>query len=158
MPILTCDDFAASLKEGSLLGMDVGQKTFGLAISDAGWRVASPLKTHRRTRWKVDAPALLSLCDAYHVKGVVVGWPLLMNGDESRRCHSTRHTVENILALKDYPCLLWDERLSTKASLDLLKNKADLSREKRRQVIDSVAASWILQEALDALRQRTGGL
>ena len=156
MPILELDSFCFSFKRGALLGVDIGSKTLGLAVSDAGWCIASPLFTHRRTRWKRDACVLEKVWADYAVVGLVVGWPLLMNGDVSARCHSTRHIVENMLAVRDMPCLLWDERLSTRASLNLLQDVADLSRQKRHRVIDSVAASWILQSALDALRIRCG--
>lgn len=152
MPVCSLENFSTSLAEGVLLGIDVGEKTFGLAISDANWRIASPLKTLKRSRWKKDQHTLQEVWQAYSVKGLVVGWPLLMNGDESRRCESTRHVVGNMLALKDFPCLFWDERLSTQASTLLLEKQADLSRKKRAQVVDAVAAGWILQGALEALR------
>ena len=157
MPIVSADDFCERLREGVLLGVDVGSKTFGLSVCDARWCVASPLFTYQRTRWKKDSVRFLNILDEYDVKGLVVGWPLLMNGDLSDRCHSTRHVVENMLALRDLPCVLWDERLSTQASLHVLEKEADLSRQKRGRVVDAVASAWILQGAIDVLKMRRGG-
>ena len=154
MPIVNIDDFCNALKGGALLGIDVGAKTFGLSICDIRWYVASPLFTHQRTQWRKDGVKLLEIFDQYDIRGLVVGWPLLMNGDLSARCHSTRHVVENILSLRDMPCLLWDERLSTHASLRILRDEADLSRQKRSKAIDAVASAWFLQGALDVLKKR----
>ena len=137
------------------MALDIGKKTLGLAFSDAGWRIASPLKTIHRKRWTDDLKYLEAFWDEYHIQGLVAGWPVLMDGAEGTQCHSTRHVLQNILKRRDLPCLLWDERLSTKAALHVLKNEADLSRQKRAQVIDSVAATWILQGALDILRDQT---
>jgi putative Holliday junction resolvase len=154
MPIVSVSDFCEQLREGVLLGVDVGSKTLGLSVCDARWCVASPLLTHHRTRWKNDRLRFLDILNEYDVQGLVVGWPLLMNGEASDRCHSTRHVAENMLALRDLPCVLWDERLSTQASLRVLEKEADLSRQKRARVVDAVASAWILQGAIDAFKRR----
>ena len=138
---------------GALLGLDVGSKTYGLAVSDRLWRVASPLKTLKRIVWKKDKPLLLEVIKNHKIMGLVFGWPRLMNGDESDRCTSTRHIAENMYTAFQLPCLFWDERLSTVASLGVLEKEADLSRQKRAQVIDHTAAAWMLQGALDNLRR-----
>ncbi len=148
------DAFANTLpKKGALLGVDVGEKTFGLAESDAQRVVASPLKTLMRTKWCKDVQHLKHLVQTHHIVGFVVGWPLMMNGEEGARCHSTYHIVQNLLKEIEKPCLLWDERLSTMASQTMLEKEADLSRAKRARVVDAVAASLILGSALDALRR-----
>lgn len=143
---------AAMPLKGPLLGLDVGTKTLGLAECDALWRVASPLKTLHRTKWKADIQVLEKIVQTHDIQGFVVGWPLLMNGDEGPRCHSTLQVARNLLERIPKPCLLWDERLSTQACENVLEKKADLTRQKRAKVIDAVAAAWILGSALDAMR------
>jgi len=145
-------------QKGPLMGLDVGAKTYGLSLSDALWCVASPYKTLRRVKWSHDAPLLKALWCENKIVGLVVGWPLMMNGQEGSRCHAVRHCVENLMQLEDLPCLLWDERLSTRASLALLEGKADLSRQKRGMVVDAVASAWILGGALEGLRREGGAL
>ncbi len=155
--------FAERLAEaGPLLGLDVGTKTIGIALSDRRRRVASPLETLRRTRFADDARRLCALIDAHAVAGLVVGLPLNMDGSEGPRAQSVRAFVrnlgdnlkdslrDNLREKGDLPVLLWDERLSTVAAERALL-EADASRARRRQVIDKVAASLILQGALDRL-------
>lgn len=147
--------FAQALPgKGALMGVDVGEKTLGLAISDAAWRVASPLQTLRRTKkWKTDAETLQNLWQQYDVAGLVIGLPLLKDGSGGAQAHSARHVAQNMADLQNLPCLLWDERFSTQAALGVLRDRADLSRQKRHAVVDGVAAAWILQGVLEALRQ-----
>ncbi len=152
MPLLSFDDFSyyPFEKEGRLLGCDVGEKTIGLAISDRYRTIASPLTVIRRTKWKTDSTVLFKEIDTHHICGVIVGFPLNMNGSEGPRCQSTRQFVSNVLQVKDLPVCLWDERLSTIAVTRTLL-EADLSRAKRAQVVDKMAACYILQGFLDAL-------
>jgi putative Holliday junction resolvase len=136
------------------MGIDVGEKTLGLAVSDNAWRVASPLCTLRRNKkWKTDAERLVDLWKKHAVAGLVVGLPLLKDGSGGAQAHSARHVAQNMADLQNLPCLLWDERFSTQAAVSVLRDKADLSRQKRHEVVDGVAAAWILQGVLEALRQ-----
>ena len=140
-----------------LLGLDLGKKTIGLALCDAGWLVATPLCTIERTRLARDLGALQAVVAEREVGGLVLGLPVSMDGREGPRCQSVRqfaHDVERALSL---PLAFWDERLSTTAVERFLIEEADLSRGKRRKVIDRAAAAWILQGALDAIRFATAG-
>ena len=149
----TVSDFAPHLIGGRrLMGMDLGTKTIGLALSDPGWIVASPWKTHIRGAWKKDAPLLAAMWKDRDVGGVIVGLPLQMDGRQGARCHAVRHFAVNLCALGDLPILLWDERLTTVAAERVLLKEADLSRARRGEVIDAVAASLILQGVLETLR------
>ncbi len=151
MPLLTFENFSRSSfeKGGRFLGCDVGEKTIGLALSDTNRAISTPFQVIQRTQWKRDSEILLKIITAYHIVGVVVGFPLNMNGSEGPRCQSTRQFVANLLSVHDLPVCLWDERLSTIAVTRTLL-EADLSRAKRSKVIDKVAASYILQGFLDA--------
>ena len=133
-----------------LLGLDLGEKTIGLALSDPGLSVASPLTTIRRTKFTADAKELLRLVAEQQVGGLVIGLPLNMDGSEGPRCQSVRQFAANLLKLQDLPVLFWDERLSTMA-VEREMVAADLSRAKRAKVVDQAAAAFILQGALDAL-------
>lgn len=152
MPLLNLENFSqiSFVKGGRFLGCDVGEKTIGLALSDTNHKIATPFQVIRRTQWKKDAATLLHYIQEHHIVGIVVGFPLNMNGSEGPRCQSTRQFVSNLLSLQDLPICLWDERLSTLAVTRTLV-EADLSRAKRSKVIDKVAASYILQGFLDAL-------
>ena len=135
-----------------LLGLDLGIKTIGLAISDPGLMVASPIETIRRgKRFADDAKALLDLIDRRGVGGLIVGLPINMDGSEGPRCQSVRAFAENLLKLRDLPLAFWDERLSTAAVNRFLIGEADMSRKRRAQVVDKMAAAYILQGALDAM-------
>lgn len=151
MALLTFEEFSqiSFEKKGRFLGCDVGEKTIGLALSDINRKIATPFQVIHRTQWKKDSPLLLSLIQEHHILGIVVGLPLNMNGSEGPRCQSTRQFAANLLALKDLPICFWDERLSTIAVTRTLL-EADLSRAKRSKVVDKMAASYILQGALDA--------
>ncbi len=141
---------AALPAHGPLAGLDFGTQTIGVAVSDGFRRVASPLETIRRTKFKADAEALLALCQGRDVAGLILGLPLNMDGTEGPRCQSTRAFARNLEALTDLPIGFWDERLSTVAAERALL-EADTSRRRRAEVIDHVAASYILQGALDRL-------
>lgn len=149
MPLLSsASDFWQASSKGRLAGLDVGQKTIGIAFSDPGRVIASPFKTLSRTRWKLDGSFLCDLFHQQQVQGLVIGWPLNMDGSTGPRCHATRHFVDNLLLLQDFPLILWDERLSTVAATRILRDEADLSRQKRTLLIDAVAASFILESFL----------
>src|SRR5438132_10635080 len=139
-----------SMPPGSrLLGLDVGTKTIGAALSDTRLVIASPLTTIRRRRWPEDAAALLALVDRHDVGGVVVGLPLTLAGRDGPRTQSVRQFARNLLALRDLPLALWDERLST-AAVTRAMIAADMTRARRAQIVDRVAAAYILQGFLDA--------
>nr|WP_177213044.1 Holliday junction resolvase RuvX [Celeribacter neptunius] len=145
-------EFAASLPPMSpLAGLDFGDKTIGVAISDRLHSVATPTDTIRRKKFTLDAEALLKLLSQREVKGIVLGLPRNMDGTEGPRCQKTRAFARNLGQLTDLPITFWDERLSTVAA-DRAMLEADMSRAKRAEKIDQVAAGVILQGALDRLR------
>jgi putative Holliday junction resolvase len=151
-PELTIEAFAAGLPErGALLGLDLGSKTIGIALSDIGRMIASGLVTIERTKFKADAAELLGIVAKHKVAGLVIGLPLNLDGSSGPRVQSTRSFVKNLAGLSPIPVLLWDERLSTVAAERMLID-ADASRKRRAQVIDKVAATIILQGALDRMR------
>ena len=148
---LTIEGLAASLPpSAALMGLDLGSKTIGLAISDAGRRVASPLLTIERTKFARRCKALLALAAKNAIAAFVLGLPLNMDGSEGPRVQSTRAFARNLAALTSLPILFWDERLSTAAVTRTLL-EADASRKRRGEVIDKMAAAYILQGALDRL-------
>lgn len=134
-----------------LLGLDIGEKTIGLAISDERRVIATPMETIRRKKFSADARKLLEIATAREVGGLVLGLPVNMDGSEGRRCQSVRQFAANLGELTDLPMAFWDERLSTMAVTRTLL-EADTSRAKRRQVIDKMAAGFILQGALDRMQ------
>ncbi|MBY2927772.1 Holliday junction resolvase RuvX [Sphingomonadales bacterium 56] len=134
---------------GRLLGMDVGTKTIGLALCDAGWSIASPAHTVSRGKFSKDKIALAAFIDQQQVKGVVIGLPLNLDGSESPRSQASRAFARNIADLR-LPILLWDERWSTQAVTRTLL-EADASRARRGELVDKLAASYILQGAIDGL-------
>jgi putative Holliday junction resolvase len=143
-------DFRAALPEGGrLLGLDVGTKTIGTALCDAGWSFASPALLVRRTKFSKDKAALVTLIAEQQVKGMVIGLPLNLDGSDSPRTQSVRAFARNLDDL-DLPILLWDERWSTQAVTRTLIT-ADASRARRAELVDKVAAAYILQGAIDAL-------
>jgi putative holliday junction resolvase len=133
-----------------LMGLDLGDKTIGVAISDRLWSVASPHETVRRRKFGLDAARLLEIAGARDVGGIVLGLPRNMDGSEGPRCQSTRAFARNLGRLTDLPIGYWDERLSTVAAERALL-EADMSRKRRAEVIDNIAASYILQGALDRI-------
>ncbi|MBX9931161.1 MAG: Holliday junction resolvase RuvX [Methylobacterium sp.] len=134
-----------------LIGIDLGTKTIGLALCDAGRRIASPLETIRRVKFTPDVARLRALCEAHAVGGLVIGLPLNMDGSEGPRVQSTRSFVRNMKPLLPLPVLYWDERLSTAAVTRALI-AADASRARRGEVVDQLAAAYILQGCLDTMR------
>jgi len=134
-----------------LLGLDLGSKTIGLAISDSGRAVASPLETLRRKKFTADAEALIALIAERGIGGLVLGLPKNMDGSEGPRAQSTRQFAANLLGKINIPIALWDERLSTAAVERVLIDEADMTRKRRGQVIDKMAAGVILQGFLDYL-------
>lgn len=146
-------------REGALMGLDLGDKTIGLAVSDIRRTVASPDRTIRRRKFTLDAAELLAAVQARGVVGLVLGLPLNMDGSEGPRVQSTRAFARNLAALTPLPIGFWDERLSTVAAERALI-EADMSRAKRAAVIDHVAAAYILQgflDRLDAMRRNRAG-
>ncbi|MEM7751910.1 MAG: Holliday junction resolvase RuvX [Pseudomonadota bacterium] len=135
---------------GALVGLDLGTHTIGVAVSDGFRQVATPLETIKRKKFGLDAKALLAICDGRAAVGLVLGLPLNMDGSEGPRCQATRAFARNLAPLSDLPIAFWDERLSTVAAERALL-EADTSRRRRAEVIDHVAASFILQGALDRL-------
>lgn len=150
--ILELHDFAAALQPGQrLIGIDVGTKTLGLALSDVGRMIASALETIRRTKFKIDATRLLDIAAEHRIGGFVIGLPLNLDGTQGPRAQATRAFARNLAALTPLPLLLWDERLST-AEAERMLIAADTSRQRRAELIDKLAATIILQGALDRLR------
>ena len=135
-----------------LLGLDVGAKTVGLALSDTTRTVASPYATIRRTRFAADAQALADIIAREGVGGLIIGLPVNMDGSEGRRCQSVRAFAANLLKRLEIPVAFWDERLSTAAVTRTLI-EADASRRRRRQLVDKLAAAYILQGALDNMAE-----
>jgi putative Holliday junction resolvase len=133
-----------------LLGVDLGTKTVGLAVSDVERRLASPVKTIKRTKFSADAKELVACADEFDVAALVIGFPLNMDGSEGPRVQATRAFVRNMAALTPRPFIFWDERLSTAAVTRSLIEQ-DASRAKRAEVVDRMAAAYILQGALDRL-------
>ncbi len=139
---------------GRLIGLDVGTKTIGTALCDAGWSFASPAALIKRTKFSADKSLLIAMLSKEMAKGIVIGLPLNMDGSDSPRTQSTRAFARNLLDLA-LPILLWDERWSTQA-VERAMIDADLSRAKRAERVDSAAAAFILQGAIDALMMGGG--
>jgi len=133
-----------------LLGLDVGTKTIGTALSDTRLVVASPLETIRRRRFHDDVAALFALIDRHDVGGLVIGLPLTLAGGDGPRTQSVRQFARNLLAVRDMPTTFWDERLST-AAVTRGMIAADMTRKRRAEIVDRVAAAYILQGCLDAI-------
>ena len=148
---LPLEDFAAALPgETAVLGLDLGTKTIGVALSDLRRQIASPLVTIARTKFAADAKELLALASRHRAAGIVIGLPLNMDGSEGPRVQATRAFVRSLRPLTDLPILFWDERLSTAAVTRALLD-ADASRKRRAEVVDKMAAAYILQGALDRM-------
>jgi putative pre-16S rRNA nuclease len=157
MPILALAALRSALAPRQrLLGLDVGEKTIGLAISDSDFRVAAPVDTIQRTKFAADATRLAQLIAEREIGGLVIGLPINMDGSEGPRCQSVRQFATNLLQRMELPIAFWDERLSTaavtRAMLDL-----DVSRASRARAVDKMAAAYILQGALDALARLSPG-
>jgi len=144
-PLLTRDQ--------RLLGLDLGSKTIGLALSDVSHTIATPLSTIQRTKFTKDVVELFQIMESKDVGALVLGLPVSMDGTEGPRCQSVRQFAASLLNLRDIPIAFWDERLSTAAVTRTLL-EADASRRRRAEVVDKMAAAYILQGALDACFRR----
>jgi putative Holliday junction resolvase len=154
LPVLDLTQFAAALPPtGALLGIDPGEKRIGVAVSDTTRLIASALDTVARTKFAADAAAILKLYDGRGCAGLVVGLPLNMDGSAGPAAQSARAFARNLLAKRETPLLLWDERLSTAAVTRTLI-EGDASRRRRGEVVDKMAAAYMLQGALDAMQER----
>ena len=139
-----------------LLGLDIGKKTIGLALSDRGLKIASPWKILYRTKFTPDATTLLKIIDAEAIGALVLGWPVNMDGSTGPRCDSVRDFAHALLKRRDIPIAFQDERMSTRA-VESAMVAADLTRAKRAARLDALAACWILQTALDVVNDNQAG-
>ncbi|WP_282609684.1 Holliday junction resolvase RuvX [Pelagibius sp. Alg239-R121] len=154
MPLVELNELVPLVPKGTrLLGLDPGTKTIGLAISDGSLKVASPIGTIRRSKFTKDATELAAICKERDVGGLVMGLPVNMDGSEGPRCQSVRQLAQNLIDKAGFtqPITFWDERLSTSAVERFLVGEADMTRKRRAEVVDKMAAAYILQGALDAL-------
>ena len=153
MAIMDITELTAALPpRHALLGLDLGEKTIGVAISDISLTLASPLELIRKSKFTLEAERLFTLLAQRGAAGFVIGLPVNMEGTEGPRCQSCRAFARNLLRLKDLPIAFWDERWSSSVMNRFLIEEADLSRAKRAEVIDRSAAAYILQGALDRMR------
>ncbi|MEK9751968.1 MAG: Holliday junction resolvase RuvX [Rhodospirillaceae bacterium] len=152
MPIVTIHQLKAWLgPRKCLLGIDLGSNTIGLALSDTSRIIASPLETLKRGKFRAGSAILVRLIESRDIGGIVLGLPISMDGSEGPRCQGTRQFADNLLGVVDLPIAFWDERLSTAAVERVLVSEADMSRKRRSEVVDKMAAAYILQGALDAM-------
>ena len=148
MPVVDLLD----LPKGALFGLDLGEKTIGVAVCDPAWTIASPLELIRKGKFSTDAERLFFLMDERRASGLVVGLPMNMDGTEGPRAQSSRAFARNLLRLRpELPIAFWDERLSS-AAVNRFLIEQDMTRARRAEVVDKTAAAWILQGALDRLR------
>ena len=151
MSILSTTEFKQSVNQGQrIMGLDLGTKTIGVALSDVSHMIASPLETVRRKKFRDDSARLQNITEEHEVGGIFLGLPVSMDGTEGPRCQSTRAFADNMLGVLDIPVTFWDERLSTSAVERMLVNDVDMTRKRRGEVIDKLAAVYILQGFLDA--------
>jgi len=156
MPITPIEELEAALPRHSrLLGLDLGEKTIGLALSDGLLMIATPMETLKRAKFTADAEKLRGIIAEHEIGGLIIGLPLNMDGSEGPRCQSSRQFAANFLEKMDIVIGFWDERLSTVAVTRTLLD-ADMSRKRRAEVVDKMAASYILQGALDRLKVLRG--
>ena len=139
------------LPASRLLGLDVGSKTIGLAVSDSDLNVATAIDTIRRTKFTKDFEQLVEIIEDRNIGGLVIGLPISMDGTEGPACQSIRQFGSNILERREMAITFWDERLSTSAVQRFLTDEADMTRKRRGEVVDKLAATYILQGALDSL-------
>ena len=150
MPVVAVAELKPLMgRDQRLMGLDLGTKTIGLALSDVSRSVASPYATIKRVKFTQDAAELLRIIDKEGVGGLVLGLPVEMSGEEGSRCQSVRAFATNLMKLRDLPLCFWDERLSTAAVTRTLL-EADASRRRRAELVDKLAAAYILQGMLDA--------
>ena len=153
MPVFDLFDLPAACPPGTpWLGLDLGEKTIGVAASDATRMIASPLELIRKTKFTADAERLFKLMDHRKVSALIIGLPVNMDGSEGPRVQSVRAFARNLERIRPVNVAFWDERLSTSAVERFLIEDLDLNRKRRAGVIDRTAAAWILQGALDRLR------
>ena len=138
-------------RKSRLLGLDVGRKTIGLAVSDSDMKIATTVGTIRRSKFTKDVKNLDAIITERQVNGLVLGLPISMDGNEGPACQSVRQFAVNLDKILEIGITFWDERLSTSAVERLLIKEADLSRNRRSEIIDKMAAAYILQGALDSL-------
>ena len=151
--MLDLPDFAAALPATApIVGLDTGEKTIGVAVSDGLRMIASPVELIRMTKFTTDAEALFKVMQSRGAVGVIIGLPVNMDGTEGPRCQSARAFGRNLLRLRDMPIAFWDERLSSAAVNRMLIDEADVTRARRAELVDKAAAAWILQGALDRMR------
>ena len=149
--IISVEELRARLKPGQrLIGLDLGDKTIGVALSDPMRAIATPVETIRRSKFTPDARRLIEMAKRENAAGFVLGLPMNMDGSAGPRVQATRAFARNLGRLTDIPVVLWDERMST-AGVERTLLEADLSRARRAQVVDKLAAAWILQGLLDRL-------
>lgn len=153
MPVVDILDLPAALPAMTpVVGLDLGEKTIGVAVSDVTRMIASPLELIRKTKFTPDAERLFALMDGRGAKGIVIGLPVNMDGTEGPRCQSSRAFGRNLLRLRDDLAIaFWDERLSSAAVNRMLIDEADVTRARRADLVDKAAAAYILQGALDRL-------
>ena len=152
MPVVELTSLKGTLApRARLMGLDVGSKTIGLAISDSAFAVASPLMTLKRVKFAADAAKLREIATERGIGALIVGLPVAMDGSEGSRCQSVRQFATNLLAFLDLPLAFWDERFSTIGAERPLRD-AEMSHRRRAEVIDKMAAAYILQGALDRLK------
>ena len=154
MPIFKLDEFLLNiLPKKRLIGIDPGTKTLGIAVSNTDLTVASPIKTIKRKKLASDINELLSVFNCYDIAGLIMGWPLNMDGSLGPRCDSVRDFTKSILKVKDLPIFFQDERMSTMA-IERPMIMEDMTRKKRSVRTDQLAACWILQTALDGFQKK----
>jgi putative Holliday junction resolvase len=159
MAVLDLTDLPAALPPMTpIVGLDLGEKTIGVAVSDGTLTVASPLELIRKTKFTQDAQALFALMESRGAVAIIIGLPVNMDGTEGPRCQSSRAFARNILRLRDIPIAFWDERLSSAAVNRMLIDEHDVNRKQRGEVVDKLAATYILQGALERLRNQLGSL
>ena len=152
MPLYDLNSFASYRERGRrIMGIDLGENTIGVAISDETWRIATPVTVIRRTNRNADIASILSLGNQYHALGIVVGLPINMNGSYGQQAEKMREFARSMSELSQVLVALWDERLST-AAVNRTLLSADMSRKRRGEVVDKLAATYILQGALDRLK------
>lgn len=152
MPIYDIKDFASYSDHGRrIMGIDLGEKTIGVAISDTTWRIATPVIVVQRTNKDADVKSIINLANQYHALGIVVGLPINMNGSHGPQANKMREFARSLSELSQTMIALWDERLST-AAVNRTLLDADMSRKRRSEVVDKLAATYILQGALDRLK------
>ena len=149
MPVLDLSDMP---RGAPLIGLDLGTKTIGVAASDALWMIASSLETISRTKFTQDIERVFKLMESRLAQGLIIGLPVNMDGTEGPRAQSARAFARHTLRLRDLPIAFWDERLSSAAVNRMMISELDLSRVRRGELVDKLAAAYILQGALDRLR------